>query len=71
MYWSSAWRNDRSRSLQVAQRPAFLTENSIGDRVVFSGFVGAEALIAAIDALLNAQAAYGSWQAHSGDPLPL
>lgn len=53
-------------ALQVSQRPAFLIENSIGDRAVFSGVARVEPLAAAIDALLCDQAAYKSWQAHFG-----
>ena len=55
-------------ALQVTQRPAFLIENSIGDRAVFSGVARTAPLIAAIDALLNDQSAYTSWEAHFGDP---
>jgi predicted DsbA family dithiol-disulfide isomerase len=55
-------------ALQVTQRPAFLLENSIGDRALFSGIVRAEPLSAAIDALLADEAAYASWKAHFGDP---
>jgi predicted DsbA family dithiol-disulfide isomerase len=55
-------------ALQVTQRPTYLIENSIGDRVVFSGIVRVEPLAAAIDALLADQAAYDSWQAHFGPP---
>lgn len=57
-------------ALQVTQRPAFLIENSIGDRAVFSGIVRAEPLAAAIDAMLADEAAYASWKAHFGDPPP-
>jgi len=55
-------------NLQVNQRPTFLIENAIGDRAVFSGIVRAEPLVAAIQALLQDQAAYTSWRAHFGDP---
>ncbi len=55
-------------SLQVNQRPAFLIQNSIGDRAVFSGIVRAEPLKAAIEALLADEAAYTSWKAHFGEP---
>jgi predicted DsbA family dithiol-disulfide isomerase len=55
-------------ALQVNQRPTFLIQNSIGDRAVFSGIVRLEPLAAALDALLNDQAAYGSWAAHFGSP---
>ena len=55
-------------ALQVNQRPAFLFENSIGDRCVFSGLVKVEPLEAAIEALLCDEAAYQSWKAHVGEP---
>ena len=55
-------------ALQVTQRPAFVIEDSIGDRAVFSGIVRAEPLAAAIDAMLADEAAYTSWKAHFGDP---
>jgi predicted DsbA family dithiol-disulfide isomerase len=54
-------------ALQVNQRPAFLIENAIGDRAVFSGIVRVGALAAAIDALLEDETAYVSWQAHFGE----
>ncbi len=53
-------------ALQVNQRPTFLIENSIGDRVVFSGIVRLEPLTAAIDAVLADEVAYQSWNAHFG-----
>jgi predicted DsbA family dithiol-disulfide isomerase len=55
-------------ALQVTQRPAFLIENAIGDRAVFSGVVRIEPLVAAIEALLADQAAYDSYKAHFGSP---
>jgi len=55
-------------ALRVTQRPTFLIENAIGDRVVFSGVVRVEPLSAALDTLLADQAAYVSWKAHFGDP---
>ena len=55
-------------ALQVTQRPAFLIENAIGDRAVFSGIVRIEPLAAAIDALLADQAAYDSYRVHFGEP---
>jgi predicted DsbA family dithiol-disulfide isomerase len=55
-------------ALQVTQRPAFLIENSIGDRSVFSGIVRAEPLVAAIEALLWDETAYISWKTHFGNP---
>jgi predicted DsbA family dithiol-disulfide isomerase len=56
-------------ALQVNQRPTFLIENSIGDRVVFSGIVHPEPLAAAMEAALQDEAAYNSWAAHFG-PAP-
>ena len=55
------------QALQVNQRPAFLIQNSIGDRAVFSGIVRLEPLAAAIEALLADEAAYVSWKAHFGE----
>ncbi len=55
-------------ALLVTQRPTFLLENSIGDRALFSGIVRAEPLSAAMDALLEDEAAYASWKVHFGDP---
>jgi predicted DsbA family dithiol-disulfide isomerase len=57
-------------SLQINQRPAFLIENSIGDRAVFSGIAKPEPLTATIDAMLTDEAAYTSWKSHFGDPPP-
>ena len=57
-------------ALQVTQRPAFLIENSIGDRAVFSGIVRLEPLAAAIEALLADEAAYASFAAHFGATPP-
>ncbi len=55
-------------ALQVTQRPTFLIENAIGDRVVFSGVVRIDPLAAAIESLLADQAAYDSWRTHFGEP---
>ena len=55
-------------ALQVTQRPTFLIENAIGDRVVFSGIARIEPLAAALDALLADQLAYESYAAHFGEP---
>jgi len=54
-------------ALQVNQRPTFLIESPIGDRIVFSGIVRLEPLAAAIDAALSDEAAYASWKTHFGD----
>ncbi len=55
-------------ALQVTQRPTFVLEDSIGDRAVFSGLVKAGPIAAAIEAMLDDVAAYGSWAAHFGPP---
>jgi len=57
-------------ALQVTQRPAFLLDDSIGDRAVFSGIVKWEPLAATIDAMLSDEAAYASYTAHFGNPPP-
>jgi hypothetical protein len=57
-------------ALQISQRPAFLIEDAIGDRAVFSGVVRIEPLAATIDAMLADCAAYASWRAHFGEPPP-
>jgi hypothetical protein len=53
---------------QINQRPAFVLENAIGDKAVFSGLVHLEPLAATIDAMLSDAAAYAAHQAHFGDP---
>lgn len=55
-------------ALQVTQRPTFLLESAIGDRVVFSGLARVGPLAAALDAILADQTAYDSWKAHFGGP---
>jgi len=55
-------------ALQITQRPAFLLEDPIGDRAVFSGLVGLAPLAAAIDAMLADTAAYATHAAHFGAP---
>lgn len=55
-------------SLQITQRPAFLLEDNIGDRAVFSGLVKTAPLSAAIDAMLEDSAAYAAYAAHHGHP---
>lgn len=54
---------------QINQRPAFLLEDPIGDRAVFSGLVALAPLTATIDAMLADTAAYASYAAHLG-PTP-
>ncbi|MBI3853881.1 MAG: DsbA family protein [Verrucomicrobia bacterium] len=55
-------------SFQVNQRPAFLIEDSIGDRAVFSGLVTVAPLASTIEAMLHDVAAYISHAAHYGPP---
>jgi predicted DsbA family dithiol-disulfide isomerase len=54
--------------LQVTQRPTFVLESNIGDRVVISGLTKAAPLAAAIDAMLEDAKAYASHAAHFGGP---
>lgn len=53
---------------QITQRPAFVLEDSIGDKAVFSGLVKIEPLAATIDAMLSDTAAYAAHAAHFGGP---
>ena len=55
-------------ALQITQRPAFVLDDPIGDRAVFSGLVRIEPLAATIDAMLADTAAYAIHRAHFGDP---
>jgi predicted DsbA family dithiol-disulfide isomerase len=55
---------------QITQRPAFILEDAIGDKAVFSGLVRIEPLAATIDAMLADTAAYAAHAAHHGTPLP-
>jgi predicted DsbA family dithiol-disulfide isomerase len=55
-------------ALQVTQRPAFVLDDTIGDRAVFSGLWSAAPLAAALDAMLADTAAYTSYAAHFGAP---
>ena len=57
-------------ALQVTQRPAFVLENNIGDRAVFSGLVKAGPIASTSDMMLDDAAAYASHAAHFGSPLP-
>jgi predicted DsbA family dithiol-disulfide isomerase len=57
-------------ALQVTQRPAFVLENNIGDRAVFSGLVKAGPIASTIDMMLDDAAAYASHAAHFGSPPP-
>jgi predicted DsbA family dithiol-disulfide isomerase len=53
---------------RITQRPAFILEDAIGDKAVFSGLFRAEPLAAAIEAMLEDSAAYASHLAHHGPP---
>jgi hypothetical protein len=53
---------------RITQRPAFVLEDAIGDKAVFSGLVRIEPLAAAIDAMLSDTAAYAAHAAHHGAP---
>ncbi len=53
---------------QISQRPAFVLEDDIGDKAVFSGLVRLEPLVATIEAMLADTAAYAAHQAHYGSP---
>jgi predicted DsbA family dithiol-disulfide isomerase len=55
-------------SHRINQRPAFILEDSIGDKAVFSGLVKIEPLAATIDAMLSDTAAYAVHAAHFGAP---
>jgi predicted DsbA family dithiol-disulfide isomerase len=55
-------------ALKINQRPAFLLEDAIGDRAVFSGLVALAPLTATIDAMLADTAAYATHAAHFGSP---
>ena len=54
-------------AMKITQRPAFLLEDAIGDRAIFSGLVAAP-LAATIDAMLADTAAYAAHAAHFGAP---
>ncbi|MBI2516592.1 MAG: disulfide bond formation protein DsbA [Opitutae bacterium] len=49
---------------QINQRPAFVLEDAIGDKAVFSGLVRIEPLAATIDTMLADTAAYAAHRAH-------
>jgi predicted DsbA family dithiol-disulfide isomerase len=49
---------------RITQRPAFVLEDAIGDKAVFSGLVRVEPLAATIDAMLRDTAAYAAHAAH-------
>jgi predicted DsbA family dithiol-disulfide isomerase len=51
---------------RISQRPAFILEDAIGDKAVFSGLVSIEPLAATIDAMLSDTAAYVAHAVHHG-----
>jgi predicted DsbA family dithiol-disulfide isomerase len=51
---------------KINQRPAFVLEDRIGDKAVFSGLVRVEPLVATIDAMMSDTAAYAAHAAHFG-----
>lgn len=53
---------------QITQRPAFVLEDQIADKAVFSGLVRFEPLAATIEAMLADTAAYSAHKAHFGGP---
>jgi 2-hydroxychromene-2-carboxylate isomerase len=55
-------------SHRINQRPAFILEDEIGDKAVFSGLVRIEPIAAALDAMLADTAGYASHKAHHGIP---
>lgn len=54
---------------QINQRPAFVLQDAIGDKAVFSGLVRITPLAATIDAMLADVAGYAAHEAHHG-PMP-
>jgi predicted DsbA family dithiol-disulfide isomerase len=55
-------------SHRITQRPAFILEDAIGDKAVFSGLVRIGPLAATIDSMLSDTAAYAAHAAHHGAP---
>src|SRR5581483_6644087 len=55
-------------AMQVDQRPTFLLQDKIGDRVVLSGLATLAPIAAAVDAMLADEAAYASYATHFGGP---
>ena len=54
---------------KISQRPAFILEDTIRDKAVFSGLVTIEPLAATIEAMLSDTAAYAAHAAHA-TPVP-
>lgn len=55
-------------SHRISQRPAFILEDDIGDKAVFSGLVAIQPIAATIDAMLSDMAGYAAYAAHFGPP---
>jgi predicted DsbA family dithiol-disulfide isomerase len=55
-------------SHRIGQRPAFILEDAIGDKAVFSGIVRIEPIAATIESMLSDTAAYAAHGAHNGMP---
>ena len=53
---------------QIPQRPAFVLTTAVGDQAVFSGLARFAPLVATIDTMLAAPAAYAAHRAHPGNP---
>jgi hypothetical protein len=58
----------RFHAHQINQRPSFILESGIGDKVVLSGLWVAAPLVAAIEAMLADAAAYAAHRVHHGEP---
>lgn len=56
---------------QINQRPSFILQDAIGDKVVFSGLVRIEPLAAAIDAMIADTTAYAAHAVHHGAVPPI
>jgi predicted DsbA family dithiol-disulfide isomerase len=55
-------------SHRITQRPAYILEDTIGDKAVFSGILKIEPIAATIDAMLSDTAGYAAYAAHFGAP---
>lgn len=55
-------------ALQVEQRPAFVFEDAIGDKAVFSGLVRLEPLASTVEAMLADTAEYAAFAARRPGP---
>jgi predicted DsbA family dithiol-disulfide isomerase len=56
------------RAMQATQKPTFVLNSNIGDRVMLSGSWRLEPLVAAVESMLADAAAYESYKAHFGAP---